>query len=111
MYIREAHPADEPGNEPRSDRRPPHGGGRGAVDQPKDEAERHEVAAKAVKYLKLTLPTLVDTMDDQVSRDYGGWPDRMYIVGLDGTVAYAGGPGPRGFDPDAVEAALKTMLE
>lgn len=89
---------------------PLHGGGRGAVDDPKDDAERHEVAQKCIDALGLKLPTLVDGIDDAVSRAYGAWPDRMYIVGADGKIAYAGDPGPWGFDPDAVETALKGLL-
>ena len=77
--------------------------------QPKDEAARHAVATKCIAGLELTLPTVVDSMDDATSRAYGAWPDRFYVVGLDGKIAYAGQPGPWGFDVGAVETALKSL--
>ena len=79
--------------------------------QPRDEAQRHAVAEKCVKGLELTLPTLVDTMDDAASRAYAGWPDRLFIIGDDGRVAYAGEPGPWGFKPDELQAALQALLD
>jgi hypothetical protein len=69
------------------------------------------VATKCIEGLGLTLPTLVDSMDDATSRAYGAWPDRFYVVGLDGRIAYAGEPGPRGFDVDAVQTALKGLAQ
>jgi hypothetical protein len=53
---------------------------------------------------------VVDGLDNATSRAYGAWPDRLYIVGTDGKIAFAGAPGPKGFEPDEVEASLKGML-
>lgn len=60
--------------------------------------------------LKLSLPTLIDTDDNQANRAYAAWPDRLYVVGRDGRIAYAGGQGPRGFKPEEVETWLKENL-
>ena len=38
---------------------------------------------------------------------YAAWPDRLYVVGVDGKIAYQGGPGPGGFRVNEVEAWLK----
>jgi type I thyroxine 5'-deiodinase len=53
------------------------------------------------------MPTAVDRVDDAVSRAYGAWPDRLYVIGPDGRVAYQGGVGPFGFSTDEVRAFLR----
>jgi hypothetical protein len=35
-----------------------------------------------------------------VEQAYAAWPDRIYVVGTDGRIAYKGGPGPRGFSAE-----------
>jgi hypothetical protein len=45
----------------------------------------------------LTIPAVVDSEDDAAKRAYAGWPDRIYVVGVDGKIAYKGAPGPSGF--------------
>ena len=55
-------------------------------------------------------PTLIDDAANEVNRAYAAWPDRLYVIGTDGRVAYQGGPGPAGFRPDEVEAWLQTNL-
>jgi hypothetical protein len=52
----------------------------------------------------------LDRLDDQVNRDYAAWPDRLYLVGRDGRIVYAGGRGPRGFQPDELEQAILQEL-
>ena len=37
-------------------------------------------------------------------------PDRLYLVGKDGKITYAGGRGPRGFKPDELEDAIREEL-
>jgi hypothetical protein len=37
-------------------------------------------------------------------------PTRLYLVGTDGRVAYAGGLGPFGFKPKELEAAIDDLL-
>ncbi|MCH8284036.1 MAG: terminase small subunit [Chloroflexi bacterium] len=50
-------------------------------------------------------------MDDATDAAYGASPDRLYLVGLDGTVAYKGGPGPWFLDADEWEHAIEMYLE
>jgi hypothetical protein len=69
--------------------------------------ERGETAKQCVATLNLTMPTLIDRADNQVNAAYGAWPDRLYIVGVDGKIAYQGGPGPKGFRVEEVEQWLK----
>jgi len=56
--------------------------------------------------LGLTLPVLVDRLDDAVSNALAAWPERIYVVDRLGRIAYVGGPGPFEFDPDAAALAL-----
>ena len=72
--------------------------------------ERLKVAGLCVKNLKIDLPALVDGSDNRVERDYTGWPDRLYVVDRDGRIAYKSAPGPFGFKPAEVEAALARLL-
>ena len=60
--------------------------------------------------LKISIPIVIDNMDDKVEQAYAGWPDRIYIIGTDGKVVFRGRPGPAGFRPDEAEAALKELL-
>ena len=72
--------------------------------------DRFAAARAGVERLGLTLPVLVDGMDDAVSNAFAAWPERIYVIGTDGRVAHAGGPGPFEFDPDASAAALDELL-
>ena len=88
-------------------------GGDGApiVEDPETDDEREEVATVCMTKLALDpMPALIDGIDDAVGLAYAAWPDRLYLVGTDGRIAYAGGPGPFGFDPDELEDAILVEL-
>jgi hypothetical protein len=72
--------------------------------------ERRKAASDFAKQFKVTLPILVDTLDDKLEGIFAAWPDRIYVLDRDGKVAYKGGPGPRGFKVKEAEAALKKVL-
>lgn len=80
------------------------------VEDPVTLEERLAVAGTCIADLKLPMPALVDRMDDAVNRRWQGWPDRLYVVGKDGRVAYAGGRGPFLFAPDAMEGVLQRLV-
>ncbi len=61
--------------------------------------------------LKLSIPTVIDNDDNKVNAAYAGWPDRLYVVGMDGKIAYKGGMGPAGFKPAEVDEWLKKNLK
>jgi hypothetical protein len=77
------------------------------VTQTNSLAERSERAEQCLATLKLPLPTLIDKEDNKVNAAYAGWPDRFYVVGADGKIAYKGAPGPAGFKPGEVEGWLR----
>ena len=69
------------------------------------------MAGECLKDLKLSLPCLVDDMQNTAQKAYAGWPDRFYVIDKEGKVAYRGEQGPRGFKPADAEAALKKLIE
>lgn len=60
--------------------------------------------------LALDLPALVDEMDDAVSEAWAAMPERLFVVGRDGRIAYKGDLGPLGFDPAGWERAIHTAI-
>jgi hypothetical protein len=114
IYIREAHPVDGWW----------FGGGitglllkitgsKAALDiyQPKSIEERRAVAGRCEKSLKYGIRTYVDEMDDEVNKAYAAWPTRLYLIGKDGRVFYAGGFGPFGFKPTELKKAIVEYLD
>ena len=98
IYIREAHPTD---------------GwyiGEHDIRHHQSIEERREVASQCEVTLQYGIPTLVDGMDDAVMTAYAAHPDRLYLVGTDGRIAYGGGRGPWGFKPDELKAAMDEYL-
>ena len=71
--------------------------------------ERFAAAREGVERLGLTMPVLVDGMDDAVSETFAAWPERLAVADRGGRLAYVGGPGPFEFDPDAAEQALAAL--
>ena len=78
--------------------------------EPTTVAERVEVAAMCAAKLHVELPTVVDELDNAVASAYGGWPDRLYLVGTDGRIVFQGGEGPFGFKPAELERAILRSL-
>ena len=103
VYIREAHPDDgwmSQGNQEPAIH----------VYDPTTEEERAEVAQACAIALDIEMTVLVDGIDDTVASAYGALPDRLYLVGGDGRIAFQGEKGPRGFVPEDLEAAIRQEL-
>ena len=103
VYIREAHPEDGWVLEENREEEV-------AVTDPATLEERADAAEACVLRLQTRIPVLLDDVDDAVGLAYGGWPDRLYLVGRDGRVAYRGERGPDGFRPAELEAAIEAEL-
>jgi hypothetical protein len=99
VYIREAHPED--GWVLADNRREEI-----AVADPTSLDERAAAADACVVRLRTRIPVLLDDVDDAVALAYGGWPDRLYLIGRDGRVAFQGERGPDGFKPEQLAAAI-----
>lgn len=103
VYIREAHPTD--GWQVEDNERD-----QVYYRQPTDTAERRAVAAACALRLDMSIPTLIDDMGNSTDRKYYALPDRLYLVGCDGRIAYRGAPGPFGFVAAELERAIETEL-
>jgi type I thyroxine 5'-deiodinase len=79
-------------------------------DTPKNDAERTSIAQACVRKLGIEIPAVVDTVENRVEAAYTGWPDRIYVIGREGKVAFKTAPGPFGFDVKRAEQALKDLL-
>ena len=98
IYIREAHPTDGwyVGNH--------------NIHDPKTIEERRHVAGTCEVAMQHGIRTYVDEMDDAIMKAYAAWPDRLYLIGLDGRVVYASGRGPWGFKPGELKKAMDKLL-
>ena len=103
VYIREAHP--EEGWIIPENRRSGI-----AVHEPATDDERSSVASTCAVKLEVRMPVAIDGVDNAVASAYGGWPDRLYLIGSDRRIVFQGGEGPFGFKPDALEAAIVREL-
>lgn len=99
IYIREAHPVDGwyMGDHTYKD--------------PRTIEERRAMAGTCEVQLKYEITTYVDELDDKVMRAYSAWPDRLFLIGTDGKIAYAGGIGPWGFLPEKLKKAIERLLK
>ncbi len=74
------------------------------------EQRRHQ-ARETAERLGLSLPLLLDEMDNRVSVAFAAWPERLVVVGADMRIAHPGSPGPWGFSPEEAGAQLVAQLE
>ncbi len=81
-----------------------------AARDPTFARERADVAEACAVRLKIDMPVLLDGLDNEVARRYGAWPDRLYLIGRDGRIAFQGDEGPFEFKPEELEAALEQEL-
>ena len=103
VYIREAHPSDiwQMGVNVRE---------KVVYQSPQNTEERIDLANVCVKNLGIEMPALVDNFDNSTDTAYSGWPDRLYVIGSDGTIAYKSAPGPFGFKPADMERVLADVI-
>ena len=91
IYIREAHAADG--------KRPVPFATEQGIKEHTTYGERCAVANKLIGEKKLTIPCLIDDMNNTASSAYSGHPDRVFLVRKDGKLGISGQRGPRGFAP------------
>ncbi len=105
VYVREAHPVAANQSATSTNARAGI-----LINQPATLEERCTVAKRFTSTLQVQTPLVVDGIDNQVGETYGAVPDRLYVVDRDGRIAFAGGPGPFGFNPREMEQSLVLML-
>ena len=82
-----------------------------ALDDPTTTDERTDVAESCAIRLEIEMPVVVDEIDDAVASAYGALPDRLYLIGQGGHVAFQGEPGPFGFQPADLETAIESEVQ
>jgi len=103
VYIREAHASDiwqDPDNLK----------DRVSYTEPKSAEERSEMGQLCAAKLGIKFPAVVDGLDNATERAYTGWPERLYVIGQDGRIAYKSGPGPYGFRSKEVADTLHRVV-
>ncbi|MGI9519014.1 MAG: deiodinase-like protein [Pirellulaceae bacterium] len=100
VYINEAHAAD--GNWPVEYAREK------GINEHTNYGERCTTAQMLLDEKQLTIPCLIDGMDNAVNEAYKAWPDRVFLVRTDGVLAVAAARGPWGFEP-GLEAASEWL--
>jgi type I thyroxine 5'-deiodinase len=78
---------------------------------PKNDSERENVANACVRKLGIKFPAVIDGIENVTEKAYTGWPDRLYLISSDGRILFKSKPGPFGFKPDQLEAAIKKLPE
>ena len=102
VYITEAHPSDVWQMESNIKEKV-------VFASPKNEDERAMVAGACVRKLGIKFPAVLDEFGNSTEQAYTGWPDRIYLIDTGGKVAYKSKPGPFGFKPDQLGAALSSV--
>jgi hypothetical protein len=73
--------------------------------------ERRHQAYETVERLGLSLPLLLDEMDNSASAAFAAWPERLVLVDAGRRIVYPGSPGPFGFSPEEAEEQLVALLD
>jgi Iodothyronine deiodinase len=83
--------------------------GRRPYDYPKDYDERLSLADTCSTKLGIEFPALVDTIDNKTEVAYTAWPDRLYLIGSSGQIAFKSEAGPFGFKTELLAKALESV--
>lgn len=95
VYILEAHPTD---------------GWRwnNNVEIPQHQSLEDRLAAAEMlkKSSRCSVPIMVDAFENEASKAYGAWPERLFII-QDGKIVYEGGTGPYNYKITEVQSWLE----
>ena len=91
VYINEAHAADSNWAAPYAKEK--------GINNHTNYSERCTTAQMLMDDKSLTIPCVIDGMDNTVNKAYSAWPDRVFLVRSDGRLAVAADRGPFGFGP------------
>ena len=103
IYIREAHPQNgwQVPNNLIEDI---------LFDEPTTDAERTVAASSCQIALDLHMPMLIDSIENDIDKNYVGLPMRQFLIDAKGKIVYHGDKGPFGWDDEAFEESLKELL-
>jgi hypothetical protein len=97
VYIEEAHPGNTVEGQ--------------QVFAHQSDQERQQLAELCTTSKNLTVPTVLDKLDNAVEIAYAAFPDRIYLLDSNGIVQYKTQPGPRGWDVVEPRAVLDRLLK
>ena len=80
-------------------------------DSPDTDRARAAIAAVCMMRYHFPFRMVLDTVDDATEASYVAEPDRLYVVGAHGNVAWKSGLGPFYFDVESWYDALKKELK
>ncbi len=103
VYIKEAHPEDEWQMTVNEDQGV-------CYTQPQTLDARVMIANDFIQRFDYRMTLVVDPMENPAEEAYAAWPERLYVIGVDGRVAYKGRKGPFGFAPDELEGWLEAHV-
>ncbi len=109
VYVIEAHPVGSacpytPGEEWTSSASSDKSGN--PITQPSTYQERVAQSTQMVQELGITIPVLIDEMDNPLWSTYGPAPDIAYLIGTDGRIVEKEG----WYEPELMKAAVETHL-
>ena len=103
VYIREAHATDQWQVDKNIKEKV-------LLESAKTQEMKDDYATSCVRTLGIKFPAVVDNMENSTESSYTAWPDRLYLVGKNGRIAYKSAPGPAGFKPAEIAAAIEETL-
>jgi len=95
VYIREAHAAD-------SDWPMKYAKEKGITEH-KNFGQRCTTAEMMMTEKNVTIPCIIDNMDNSVNDSYKAWPTKVFLVRKDGKLGVAAKQGPWGYKPGLKE--------
>ena len=104
VYVQEAHPTDGWQSESNITESV-------LFRQHQNYEEREKVAQTCSLSLHIDIPILIEEIDNSIDEAYGAAPERLYLIGANGKVAYQGGAGPHFFNLDEWQNAIETCLK
>jgi hypothetical protein len=76
-------------------------------DQPTGIEDRAAIAVDCIRSRGISMPVVVDDMDNTVNKLYSGSPERLYLINADGIVQHRSPPGP--FKLNVIEAWYEAL--
>ena len=78
--------------------------------RPQSLAERCQLCQESREKLSLTIPAVVDKIDDRVAYDYMSTPVKLLLVDASGKIAFQSAPGPWSFRAQDLKRAITGLL-
>src|SRR5881394_537791 len=83
VYVKEAHPLDEWQMESNEEQGV-------CYPQPVTLEDRVRIARDFIARCDVEIPFAIDDIDNAADDLYAAWPERLYVIEIDGTIAYKG---------------------